>query len=265
MRSLAFIGLALFVTVSCGGESENGASGGAGGSGGSATGGSSTGGSAGSSTGGSATGGTASGGSAGSSTGGSAGSSTGGSAGSSTGGSAGATSASAECTADADCKVFEDCCTCAGVPTGENPAICKMACTDQKCKQLGVSSTEVACIAGRCVKGFDCDTSKVTCKMATPICNAGETPQVSGTCYTGDCVPADECHSVPDCAKCAATDACVSYVAQLGPQRHCVSIPAACGGNASCSCLGPTTCISPFNACSDLSGIKGVTCGCPVC
>jgi hypothetical protein len=205
------------------------------------------------------------GGEAGGVSGGSAGSPSGGSAGSPSGGSGGTATAQPECTSAADCKVFEDCCRCDGVPKSEEPASCKLACTVGKCTELGVSPTSVDCVAGRCVKGYDCDTTKLTCRVAEPACQPGEVPQMLDQCYTGACVPASQCSFVPECGKCAAGDACASYVTQLGPLRHCVSIPAACGGAASCSCLGPTTCLQPFGMCSEFSGILGVSCECPVC
>lgn len=129
---------------------------------------------------------------------------------------------------------------------------------------MGVKSA--SCVAGRCVAGFGCDSSKVTCKMAVPKCPSGQVPRVQGTCYTGDCVPADECTSVNGCGVCNSNGfACALYSTQLGPIAHCVTVPKACGGNSSCSCLGKTVCLSPYGLCSDFSGVLGVSCDCPVC
>ena len=297
MRSFAFLIVASAVAFACGGESEDGGSstggastggsttggsggsttGGASGSGGSTTGGAS--GSGGSTTGGAAgTGGSTTGGTGGSATGGSGGtggSTTGGSGGtggSTTGGSGGAGGtggsavASPECKVDADCKVFEDCCSCEGVPKADTPPVCKMACTTKKCAALGVNSTDVACIAGRCVKGFECNSTAVVCLSMPPKCPAGEVAQVKGSCWSGECVPADECKNVATCSDCdTAKFACVTYVAKPAPQRHCVDVPPVCGGTASCACFGPSVCTGSFNSCNDLSGVKGVTCGCPTC
>jgi hypothetical protein len=58
----------------------------------------------------------------------------------------------------------------------------------------------------------------------------------------------------------------VSYSAgRPGNTFHCVTIPTGCHGNPTCSCLGPSTCVSPVNSCSDYSGVKGIQCGCPTC
>lgn len=296
MRSFAFLIVASTVALACGGESEGDDGTGTGGSG---TGGSTSGGSGGSTTGGSAgsggsTGGTAgsggsttggAAGSGGSTTGGSGGSTTGGTGGSTTGGTGGSTTggtggsitggtggtggaavASPECKADGDCKVFEDCCSCEGVPKADNPPVCKMACTTKKCAALGVSSTEVACVAGRCVKGFECNTTAVVCLAMPPKCPAGEVAQVKGACWSGECVPADECKNVAACSDCDTSKyACVTYVAKPAPVRHCVDVPPVCGGSANCACFGPSVCTGSFNSCNDLSGVKGVTCGCPTC
>lgn len=286
MRGSSIFFLASMVALACGGESDDGGSG-TGGSGGSSTGGSAgsgaTGGSAGSggssgtgATGGSAgSGGSSTGGSAGSggsttggsggATGGTGGSVTGGTGGASTGGTGGA-AAKPECTQASDCKVFEDCCSCEGVPSSANPSICKMACTTKKCAELGVSSTEVSCVAGRCVKGYECDSSKVVCLSMPPKCAAGEVAQVKGSCWTGKCVPAGECLGVASCSECDGSKyACVTNVAKPAPTRHCVDVPQICGGAATCGCFGPSVCTSPFTSCNDLSGVKGVTCGCPTC
>jgi hypothetical protein len=193
----ALLALSLFA-VGCGGESENDASGGSGGAtGGSGGAGGSTGGAGGS--GGSAgSGGTAgAGGGSGGSTGGTGGAgATGGSGGSTggTGGTGGAGPAQPECKIDGDCKMFSDCCSCMGVPTTENPVPCPANCLQDKCGELSAPKT-AACIAGRCVAGFNCDSSKVTCKMATPNCDPGKVPLVKedGTCWQGSCVPANEC------------------------------------------------------------------------
>lgn len=251
MRPVLFLGLC--VLTACGGDTGGAASGG-GGSGGGTDGGS--------------VGGAGSGGAGGGSGGSAAGAGAGGSAGAASGGSAGTAGSggagsSPECTQASDCKLFQDCCSCQAVPSAEQPPMCKMACTTERCDALGASAKDVACVAGRCVMGFECDPKDVTCKIAVPQCPPGQVPEVSGSCYTQQCVPADECRSVASCADCAQTDACVSYVAQLGPQHHCVSVPS-CGA-ASCACLGPTVCVGVFNACSDQSGVEGVTCGCPTC
>jgi hypothetical protein len=79
-------------------------------------------------------------------------------------------------------------------------------------------------------------------------------------------VPTTECTSVTSCASCqSGTTACAGYVTQLGNQAHCVTVPSACNGDASCACLGPTVCLPPYTSCNDFSGLKGVSCGCPTC
>jgi len=253
--------------AACGGSTERGT--GAGGSAGSgATGGSAGSGATGGSAGSGATGGSAgsagAGGSAGSgATGGSAGSgATGGSAGSA---GAGGSGASPECTKDADCTLWSDCCSCIGLSPGEkHPTPCPNTCIQGACMAMGVKNA--SCVAGRCVAGYDCDSAKVTCKVAVPVCPTGQVPRVKGSCYTGECVPADECSIVTGCGACNANGlSCALYVTQVGKQAHCVTVPKQCGGNSTCSCLGPSVCVSPYNNCNDFSGVKGVSCDCPAC
>jgi hypothetical protein len=174
-----------------------------------------------------------------------------------------------ECTRASDCKLLSDCCTCAAVPDGtSNPVSCGLVCIQNKCAQLQVKSDDVACVAGRCVIGFQCDASNVTCKTATPFCLTGEVPEINaaGTCYTQRCVQATQCARVTACSDCGGdAAACVTYQTQMGNEHHCVSVPAACGGTASCACLGPTTCLAPYGSCSNASGTRGLTCSCPNC
>ena len=172
-----------------------------------------------------------------------------------------------ECMTAADCKLFTDCCTCDAVPVGDTVPSCPAICTKTDCQARQLPQGAVACVAGRCVAGFACDASKVTCKIAVPACPAGEVPSVddAGTCYTGACAPATECTSVTSCASCTGTDqACVSYSALGGNHHHCVTMPPACGGSATCDCL-EASCVAPYRACGALSGVKGVGCACPGC
>jgi hypothetical protein len=273
MRFLACLILGSTLLLGCGSsEDDNGGKTGTGGTDagtGGATGGSggSTGGSGGSggSTGGSggSTGGAAgsTGGSAGS-TGGTAGSGSGGTAGS--GGSAGSSAAAPECTTDTDCKLVDDCCTCESMPNAQNPPTCSQTCLISTCTSLGVPNKDVSCVAGRCVAGFTCE-GNVLCPTTPPTCAPGTVPLIAAGCWQGSCVPADECLSVASCAACTGDLACAIWQAQLGPQEHCVTVPASCNGDFSCACMGPSVCTPPFDSCNDLSGQKGVTCGCPVC
>jgi hypothetical protein len=212
---------------------------------------------------------TSAGGGAGAGTAGSAGASGSGGAGGAggTGGIGGAAGGSPqpECTTAADCKLQNDCCTCQALAPGEfYPSCPPIACLVDKCEALQLPKDAVACVAGRCVAGFECDSSKVTCKLLPPVCEPGFVPGVKDTCYTGTCVPVTECVSVKSCAECGKF-ACAAYATRTGPQAHCVTVPPACGDSATCACFGPTVCTKPFSGCGDLSGLRGVTCTCPTC
>ena len=169
-----------------------------------------------------------------------------------------------------DCKLINDCCNCMAIAAGATAPACGLVCIQSQCdaRQLPRGAA-AACVAGRCVAGFACDTSPVTCRMAPPSCPAGEVPSVNdaGTCYTGACAPASQCTTVTDCNACSGRTAetCVVYQTQRGNQFHCVSVPPACGGNDGCDCLGPTTCVAPYRACTNFSGVKGISCSCPNC
>jgi hypothetical protein len=232
---------------STGGTAGSGALGGSGGSGGGSSGGAGAGGSSG-------TGAIS----------GSGGASAGGTAGQPSGGAGGL---GPECTADAECKLFSDCCTCAGMPeSAPDPGGCDLACIQDSCSAAGIG--KAICAAGRCVAGFECDPMQTICFSLPPTCQPGQVPSVVGGCW-GACVDATECRNVQGCSECdGANVACVHYDLQGGDgpaSTHCVDIPEACGGVASCACLGPSVCTSPYLACQDFSGIKGVSCSCPNC
>ncbi|HXU06454.1 MAG TPA: hypothetical protein VN903_36110 [Polyangia bacterium] len=184
-------------------------------------------------------------------------------------GGAGGTSVSGpECATASDCKLVDNCCTCQAIPNSVTaPACVEVVCKQNQCSARQLGSATVDCVAGRCVAGFACDTTKVICKVATPSCPAGEVPTVneSGTCYTGACAPASECTSVASCEACTPPNSgCVDYATQMGTQHHCVTFPSGCS-TVDCACLGAGSCVAPYRACANYSGIRGISCSCPNC
>jgi hypothetical protein len=252
--------------TACGGETHTDLFAGGGASGavndGGGTGGTGTNGTGGSTV--SATGGAAGAAGSGGSTGGAGAAGGGGAAGSSTGGAGGGGAAEPECSTVADCRLQNDCCTCQALAPGEVAPGCAIDCIQNKCDAEQLQKDHMACVAGRCVAGFDCDSSKVTCKLLPPACEPGFVPAVKDTCYVGGCVPVTECVSVKSCADCAKF-ACANYATFAGPEAHCVTVPNACGNAATCACLGPTVCTKSYSICNDLSGVRGVACSCPTC
>jgi len=170
-----------------------------------------------------------------------------------------------ECTTEKDCQIFTDCCACEGVPNGAMPPSCRLACKQNQCASLGLAAPQAACIAGRCVAGFECDSSKVLCKLVPPTCPAGQVPLVQGSCWQGACVAANECASVKDCSACTGGLICAEFVQRGGPAVHCYDVPKECNGNYGCSCAGAGVCSGPGLTCGDLSGLMGIACSCPAC
>ncbi len=170
-----------------------------------------------------------------------------------------------QCTEATQCKLFSDCCTCAAIGVGDpDPPSCFAECVQDACSALGVTAANVGCAAGSCNAGIDC-SGNAACDIMQPICDPGMVASISKTCY-GPCVPVTQCASVPSCAVCnGPLDTCVTIDAQSGPSEHCVGIPKGCEGTPTCECMGGSVCISPFDACSDLSGVDGMGCSCPAC
>lgn len=167
-----------------------------------------------------------------------------------------------ECRTAVDCRLENDCCQCAAVPDSTPPSICMRECIQSVCSAMQLPPNELACVAGRCVAGFNCDASRVVCLMAKPICVNGLVPAVNaaGTCYTGGCVAATQCTRVTSCADCGGPQSCVIYQMPGGNQFHCVTAPPACQSDFTCGCLGPTVCTGTHRTCGNLSGQRGVTC-----
>jgi hypothetical protein len=244
----------LFAGFACGGSaSDDGGSGASSGKGGAGTGGSAGVGAA------SGTGGGATGGSAGNS--GTAG--VGGASGA--GGSRDGGTGKGQCTENADCQLYADCCTCVAIARDEPPPPrCGLQCEQSKCAELGITQSNVRCAAGACVAGYTC-SGQVLCPALPPKCEPGFVPSVSGGCW-GQCVPASECASLSDCAQCTSPgEICVTYVTQRGPENHCVRAPTGCEAMPTCECLGSSVCLPPYGSCTDKSGVRGVSCDCPNC
>jgi len=142
--------------------------------------------------------------------------------------------------------------------------VCKANCKVDQCTALGITTENVACMAGQCVAGINC-AGTVTCRAAPPTCERGFVPAVVGNCW-GGCVPASQCGSVRDCNDCAWPEqSCASYLGLAGPINHCYAIPERCRNNPTCECLGESVCTPPYGLCTDRSGIPGVVCACASC
>lgn len=176
-------------------------------------------------------------------------------------GGTGAGSTVAECTSSDQCTLHNDCCSCIGIAPGETPPDCSdISCLISTCESLGHDGLTPSCEAGRCVAGFPCDTTPVTCEQAPPACQPGHTPSVDGDCY-GPCVAANECATVTNCQDCnAAGHACVVENTQLGPRYHCVTVPTSCMGDVTCNCLGSSVCVAPYDQCVEQNGALNCNC-----
>ena len=171
------------------------------------------------------------------------------------------------CQKDSDCRLVDDCCTCAAIPAADKPPTCdpRNACVMSMCSQWGGGIDQPRCAAGRCILGFDCDASTVTCNRAPPACPAGQVPRVVGGCF-GECVEARQCRSVASCAACGRGDLCVRYV-RAGAGVHCVAPPSSCaGGPVTCACAAAAVCVAPYRICTGAVPMGGpLSCECPTC
>jgi hypothetical protein len=182
----------------------------------------------------------------------SAGSGSGGEAGGPPGGDGGGP----ECETSDDCVVLDDCCSCEAIPKSEQRGECEKVCVQSACSAQGLSGVTPVCVGNRCVFDVSCDRSAVTCKIATPTCDAGLVPSVEGECY-GPCIAPEECNTVTDCSDCLDGQVCVSNSLFLGLAYYCVEVSRACAASPTCECTDAC-----LNECSDSDGIA---CFCVAC
>ncbi len=168
------------------------------------------------------------------------------------------------CVDAGDCVLWEDCCSCVALLDGVAPPACDVdACDQTACAALGFDPA-VQCELESCeFVPVPCNPADIMCDDDPPACDPDTFPGVDPNmgCWTGTCVPVEACDVVPSCADCPADEACVEFISQL-PQVECVPLPADCGGQASCGCLGEL-CVDPFDLCGEQDG--ALTCACIEC
>ncbi len=202
-----------------------------------------------------------------STTGGSTGGTGAGSSGttSGSGGSTGGGGALPQCQTAADCKIVDDCCTCAAWPGNQDAPACPIQdCTITACEAAEYKA-EPVCEAGLCrFPKTTCDPTEVVCLAPSPACDEGFLPEVEGQCWSGACVPASACDWAPSCEACQPWDVCVATQTQLGPVYRCEPKPWECGeGAADCDCAGQL-CQDPYDTCNPGQGAS-IECSCPDC
>lgn len=111
---------------------------------------------------------------------------------------------------------------------------------------------------------LSCDETKVACDAAPPPCPPSHLAETTPACWTGKCVPAELCDAVPECGLCPPGTMCVQDVGR-GPTGwpRCEPIPAACGGEVTCECVGDLVCTGLFTFCAVQGAL--VECQCPNC
>ena len=173
----------------------------------------------------------------------------------------------AECVADEDCQIVDDCCTCDAIPVGEEAPECEvLRCFAPTCAVEGAGSPIAAeCRLGTCVvPELNCDQAQVVCNALPPKCSGGTLPTVLDGCWTDECVAAEHCDVVPSCESCGDDEVCVQNVDNGPGSFRCEPLPAACEGDASCDCM-EAACEAPYDACGEGNGDAGLVCGCPAC
>lgn len=143
------------------------------------------------------------------------------------------------CEDDEGCKLVNDCCACAALPSDAPVDRCPMDCLIGSCEAMGLHQATAACRLGVCaIAPQRCRPSDVVCDALPPECPEGQVASVVDGCW-GACVPARLCDVLPVCTHglCGAGWMCVeSQAGAFAP--HCEPIPAACEGTPACGCAG---------------------------
>lgn len=168
------------------------------------------------------------------------------------------------CEVDSDCALHDDCCDCYGHPKDEQTAICKALCDVTTCQEWGVDAA--ICVDGQCAIPKSKCSGEVACDALPPECPKGTLPGIdpNGACWTGGCVPAEQCESVSGCGDCPEGQMCVQNVSFM-MTFTCKPIPDGCAGEPSCACAADEVCVEPFGVCNDKPGEADVACICVTC
>ena len=152
-----------------------------------------------------------------------------------------------------------------GMPTTDGPGAecvdvldCELPCENEECQAQGLSA---ACWAGECWTFYNC-TPDVNAPPP-PECPDGQQAVDGSASWTGECVDANQCGSVPDCTYCAADDVCVTTQIVPGvPDAEpyevsaCRLRPTQCDGDTDCECFCD---LDPGASCLSADD-SGVTC-----
>jgi hypothetical protein len=113
--------------------------------------------------------------------------------------------------------------------------------------------SQYAPLGGSCAfTGQEC--TGATCGTPAPSCPSGQLPSVVNGCWS-DCVSADRCFSVDDCAKCPGGDLCATAV---DGSLHCVL--SNCQSADGCSCPFTPPCAGGSAFCTSNEPFR-LTCG----
>ncbi|MCA9665718.1 MAG: hypothetical protein KC503_09030 [Myxococcales bacterium] len=119
-------------------------------------------------------------------------------------------STAARCQIDADCKVFQDCCSCSAVLNSVNPPICKKACKQNTC-DAWFTRPIAYCVNGRCKVGEgaanSCGNTTKACQGINDCCNCLAVPASNttipncsiATCFVATCTAEGLANAKPQC------------------------------------------------------------------
>ncbi len=95
------------------------------------------------------------------------------------------------CNTSSDCRLNDDCCTCAPAAISRRAAFCGAGCDQSACARVGLEHG-VACVGKRCVFNVSCDSKQALCRVAPPDCPTGQVATVINGCY-GPCIAVEQC------------------------------------------------------------------------
>lgn len=148
-----------------------------------------------------------------------------------------------------DCSLHDDCSAVHGALDDGDPGLVQAIGNFSYCIDEGGGGSQVGSCEGM-----------PTCELATPACPEGTTPGISGDCYTGYCIPLEDCgDGAPDPGSCygevtddQAPPACPEgtlpgvsnglYTGYCIPEGACEEAPACAETIGEASCIARADC-----------------------
>ena len=81
-------------------------------------------------------------------------------------------------------------------------------------------------------------------------------PSYANGCYTGDCMPVEQCEAVPGCEVCGEGQLCMHETSDGCDQFRCINPIEECQGQPTCACTGSIYCSNGGTCVEEAEGFR---------